>query len=155
MIELLRPPDDPVNYEAHKHTVHGKELDFVEVSHVVRRDWAIRTMMVQAVQYSYESVLTITKELGEADVKLLHGIELNRPFVMPQPVVCGLAGAGSHNEAMRVFPFDAYDALAEHFESAGWENWFIAPYFSAGDDAGDSFQLGVFVADTFNETVVE
>lgn len=150
MVESLKPPPDPINYEAHDVELNGKILHVPEVSHSTRADWAIRTMMERALRYSDEEVLIITKELAEVDVKALHSVELSRPFTTP-----ALSDTGSNNSLLKEFAFDAYDVLNGHFGFIEWTDWFIAPYFDLGDDLGDRFWLGVFVADTFDETVVE
>lgn len=150
MIELLKPPPDPINYEAHDVEMYGKILHVPEVSCTARADWAIRTMMEQAVQYDDESVLTITKELLDEKLAPLHEVMLERPFRLSR-----LNDVGSNNNEMKVFAFDAYDALAEHFGSRLWDGWFIAPFFAPGDDMNNTFYLGVFAADYFGGTVIE
>lgn len=152
MLDFFRPPADPINYEAHDIMVGGKTVHVAEVSHARRLDWAIRTSMERAVQCDDETVAELTKVLAEQRLEPMYAITLERPFILPS-----LQNRfGSNNSEMRAFAYDAFDELAKYFDAtAVWQDWFIAPYFAKGDDTRESFQLGVFVADNFTQTVVE
>lgn len=145
------PEKFPVSPEEREMLVHGRQVTMHEIPVSMQRDWQIRTMVERAVRYDEAQVSLITKELQEQGLQPLRGAEVTvvHPFKLPS-----VKDFGSNNETLRRFCFDTYDALAQHFTTGEWNDWFIAPYFREGDDMRMSCELGVFVTD-IAETVVK
>lgn len=121
-------------------------------------DFQLRCGMEHALQLDEELVLETTKALAESGLAPLHAVSVCYPFVMP-PVSydseCMTDQQMRENAVLRDFAFDAQDVLKNHFESDTWCDWFVAPYFTEGDDAHNNLWLGVFVDDGLAQEVIE
>lgn len=114
------------------------------------QDCEIRRAMEHSVLNNEESTVASTKEIHERGLLLLLGISIALPLEKPSDSL-----PDTNNDLLSMFAYTAYDVLADYFQKADWHDWYIAPYFNEGDDMNRSFNLGVFIDENFNQTVVE
>lgn len=136
----------------------SEEIYSVPPSETTWRDFEIRRGMDVALRQNTTVVQEITKLLQESELTPLHTVRIVHPYVQP-PVVyvpgCMSRSEEADNARLKDFAFDAYDSLSVHFGAAQWEYWFIAPFYSAGDDSHETYNLGVFVDEQFSSEMVE
>lgn len=166
-LQVFAPADFPVQLEydgmgggiARRETIPTfsrpvsieKEIPF---SRAMIEDTRIRGCMEQALSRSEDEIQETTKILEEVVVQGTVREILTVALVYPNRLPSA-NDPGSNNAKLSSFAFDAYQALADHFGVRRWSDWCIVPYFRSDDDTQEFFQLGVFVAEDFDETVVE
>lgn len=116
----------------------------------VWRDCEIRRAMEFSVLQSEQKIQFSTKEIQASGLLSLLGISLNLSSVS-----LGAHLPGASNDKLKMFAYTAYDVLDKHFQETDWHDWYVAPYFVEGDDTRRTFNLGVFIDENFNQTVVE
>lgn len=114
------------------------------------RDYQIRHGMERAVLLDDQGVLALTKELSERELMPLLAVSIEHPFVAP-----GSESGEVDNRVLKGFAYDAYEHLATFFGDSDWNGWTIAPYYSQDDDMRLTMNVGLFVDESFRETVVE
>ncbi len=145
MTEFYKPQPQPV----YREQLDGTVPEQIPISFWC--DTQIREAMLYSVSLSELDILELTKALNHNGYTKLKSISISLPFDLPTAE----KGLDANNKALRIFAFDAYDALQKHFQGKEWGPWVIAPFFRASDDTRTSFELGVFVGQEFTETVVE
>lgn len=112
------------------------------------RDSEIRRGMEYALNSEETRVVEITKELISRDIEPLIFVSVEFPYQMPPSVYkpgCMSEGQELQNSQLQSFADTAYSRLESFFITSNWENWFVAPYFSAEDDMHEVLNVGLFI----------
>lgn len=121
-----------------------------EIPESLVRDDEIRTQMETTLSRSEIEIIETTKMIYENGLLPLLETIVEWPFVLPS-----VHSHGTDNESLKLFAYDAYDALSAHFKESSWDNWYITTYFNQEGDTRKTLGLAVFIGQNFNKTVVE
>ena len=121
----------------------------VELPPALGNDHLVRQAMMEVLSRDEETILAATKELIDSSWVEVYFIELIGTVEPPSPF-----SVGSHNDVLIKFAFDAFDILAEVYQSSEqWGDWLIMSYFAEGDDLHEDIILGIFVRENQQQVV--